>query len=61
MDKNKSIKLFEEKSIRTHWDSEAEKWYFSIVDVCAVLSDSVDPTVYWRKLNSALSRKEMKP
>jgi hypothetical protein len=35
----KSVKLFEEKSIRTHWDAENEKWYFSIVDVCAVLTD----------------------
>ena len=42
MDKNDSIKLFEEKSIRTHWDEENEKWYFSIADVCAVLADSVD-------------------
>jgi len=54
MDKEKSVKLFEEKSIRTHWDAEAEKWYFSIVDVCAVLSDSVDATAYWRKLKQRL-------
>jgi hypothetical protein len=54
MGKDKSIKLFEEKSIRTHWDAEAEKWYFSIVDVCAILSESVDPTAYWRKLKQRL-------
>jgi len=54
MQRDKSIKLFEEKSIRTHWDAEAEKWYFSIVDVCATLTDSIDPTAYWRKLKQRL-------
>ena len=57
MDKDKTIKLFEEKSIRTHWDAEAEKWYFSIVDVCAILTDSVDYLTarkYWNKLKQRL-------
>ena len=54
MQRDKSIKLFEEKTIRTHWDAEAEKWYFSIVDVCAILTDSIDPTAYWRKLKQRL-------
>ena len=54
MEKDKSIKLFEEKTIRTHWDAESEKWYFSIVDVCAILTDSEDPTSYWRKLKQRL-------
>ena len=52
MEKEESIKLFEEKSIRTHWDAETEKWYFSIVDVCAVLTNSVDHLTsrkYWNK------------
>ena len=40
---NDKIKLFEEKTIRTQWDAEAEKWYFSIVDVCAVLAESANP------------------
>jgi len=57
MDKDKSIKLFEEKSIRTHWDEETEKWYFSISDVCAVLTDSVDGRKYWSVLKTRL-RKE---
>ena len=48
MEKDKSIKLFEEKTIRTHWDAEKEKWYFSIVDVCAVLTESENPQTYWR-------------
>lgn len=49
-----SIKLFDEKTIRTQWDEEQEKWYFSIVDVCEVLTESVDPTAYWRKLKQRL-------
>ena len=54
MSQEKSIKLFEEKTIRTHWDADAEKWYFSIVDVCAALTESVDPTAYWRELKQRL-------
>ena len=55
MDNKKSIRLFEEKSIRTHWDVEKEKWYFSIVDVCAVLTDSINAASYWRKLKQRLT------
>lgn len=54
MDKDKSIKLFEEKTIRTHWDAETEKWYFSVVDVLAVLTDSENPQIYWRVLKKRL-------
>lgn len=54
MDKDKSIKLFNQKQIRTHWDAENEKWYFSIVDVCGVLAESIDPAAYWRKLKQRL-------
>ena len=54
MDKDKAIKLFEEKRIRTQWDSEQEKWYFAIPDVCGVLTDSIDPKAYWRKLKQRL-------
>lgn len=49
-----AIKLFEEKKVRTVWDDKDEKWYFSIVDVVAVLTDSVDATAYWRKLKQRL-------
>ena len=52
--KENSIKLFEEKTIRTHWDAEAEKWYFSIVDVLAVLTNSENPQTYWRVLKKRL-------
>ncbi len=48
------IKLFESKKVRTHWDEEAEKWYFAIVDVVAILTDSIDAAAYWRKLKERL-------
>lgn len=49
-----AIKLFEEKQVRTLWDAEHEKWYISIVDVVAVLTDSVDANAYWRKLKQRM-------
>ena len=52
--KKDAIKLFEERQVRTIWDEEAEKWWFSVIDVIAVLTDSVDPTAYWRKLKQRL-------
>ena len=54
MGTKEAIKLFEEKRVRTAWDNEQEKWYFSIVDVVDVLTDSADPTAYWRKLKQRL-------
>ena len=54
MTKKESLQLFEEKKIRSVWDDKEEKWYFSIVDVCAVLTDSVDATAYWRELKQRL-------
>ena len=48
------IQLFENQRIRTAWDEEKEEWYFSIVDVVGVLTDSVDSTAYWRKLKQRL-------
>lgn len=50
----KDLMKFENKQVRSHWDAEEEKWYFSNVDVIAVLTDSVDPTAYWRKLKQRL-------
>lgn len=44
------VKLFESKRVRSHWDSDAEKWYFSVVDVIEILTDSVNPTDYLKKL-----------
>ena len=54
MSQNDKIQLFEDRRIRTAWDGEKEEWYFSVVDVIAVLTDSVDPTAYWRKLKQRL-------
>lgn len=54
MTKETAIKLFEEKQVRTVWDAEQEKWYISIVDVVAVLTESIDPNAYWRKMKQRL-------
>ena len=50
MDENNSIQLFEDRKIRTAWDEEQEEWYFSVVDVIAVLTDSSNPTDYLKKM-----------
>jgi hypothetical protein len=49
-----SIKLFETKQVRSLWDQDKETWFFSIVDVVAVLTDSADAGAYWRKLKQRL-------
>jgi hypothetical protein len=49
-----SIKLFDNRRVRSSWDAEAEKWYISIVDVIEILTDSIDPAAYWRKLKQRL-------
>jgi len=54
MARKQEIKLFEEKKVRTVWDDKQEKWYFSVVDVVSVLTDSSNPTAYWRKLKQRL-------
>ena len=54
MTKETALKLFNERQIRTHWDDEQEKWYFSIVDVITVLTESENPQTYWRVLKKRL-------
>ena len=54
MTKQQALKLFEERRVRTVWDDEQEKWYFSIVDVVAVLTDSSNPQTYWLVLKKRL-------
>ena len=54
MIKKQAIQLFEERKVRTVWDDEQEKWYFSIVDVCGVLTDSPNPRNYWKVLKHRL-------
>jgi len=54
MKKQNAIQLFEDKKVRTLWDEEREKWYISIIDVVAILTQSFDANAYWRKLKQRL-------
>ena len=54
MSENEQLQLFEDQPIRTAWDENAEEWYFSIVDVITVLTNSKNPAAYWRKLKQRL-------
>ena len=56
MPKHEIIKIFGERKVRSVWDDEAEKWYFSVVDVVAVLTDSADPRNYWKVLKNRLKK-----
>lgn len=56
MTKDTAIKLFEQKKVRSVWNEQEEKWYFSVVDVVGILSESVDPQAYWRKLKERLKK-----
>lgn len=56
MTKQNAIKLFEEKKVRTIWDDKEEKWYFSIVDVVGILTDSPNPRNYWKVLKNRLKK-----
>lgn len=58
MDNKTAIKIFEEKKVRTAWNDVEEKWYFSVVDVLQILTDSVDVAAYWRKLKQRLKTEE---
>jgi len=49
-----NIKLFEEKKVRTHWDAEEETWYFSVIDVIEILTESPRPRKYWNALKTKL-------
>jgi hypothetical protein len=52
--KQDAIKIFEDQAVRAAWDDEQQKWYVSIIDVVKILTDSADPTAYWRKLKQRL-------
>ena len=54
MENDNSIKLFDSKKVRTHWDALEEKWYFSVIDVIEILSDSPRPRKYWNALKTKL-------
>ncbi len=55
MNKENELQLFEEQNVRTHWDADQEKWYFSIVDVVAILADNARPRKYWSDLKAKLN------
>jgi hypothetical protein len=56
-----AISLFEEKQVRRAWNASEQKWMFAIVDVIAILTDSVDPGAYWRKLKERLKKEGIEP
>ena len=56
MTQKQSLKLFEERNVRTIWDDTQEKWYFSVVDVIAILTDSTTPRNYWTVLKNRLKK-----
>lgn len=56
MNQKNSIILFNQKKVRRNWDEDKELWYFSIVDVIAILTDSINPQAYWRKLKERLKK-----
>lgn len=61
MTRKQAIQLFEERKVRTVWDDKAEKWYFSVIDVVAVLTDSADAKKYWSVLKSRLKKEGCEP
>jgi prophage antirepressor-like protein len=56
MTKENAIKLFESKQVRVHWDDDSEKWYFSIIDVIEILTESPRPRKYWNALKTKLNK-----
>ena len=61
MTKETAIKLFEDRKVRSAWDADAEKWYISVIDVIAVLTDSTDPKRYWSVLKTRLKAEGCEP
>ncbi len=53
-----NIKLFESKKVRTHWDEEEETWYFSVIDIIEVLTDSPNPRDYWFKMKKRVKTED---
>ena len=56
MTKETAIKLFQDKKIRVHWDNDQEKWYFSVIDVLGILTESENPRKYWSVLKTRLKK-----
>ena len=56
MTKQQQIQIFSDRKVRTVWDSDTEKWYFSVVDVVGILTDSTEPKRYWSDLKRKISK-----
>ena len=56
MTKENAIKLFQDQRVRVHWNENQEKWYFSIIDVIGVLTESENPRKYWSVLKTRLKK-----
>ena len=54
MEDNNKLQLFQDQKVRTYWDEEQEKWYFSVIDVIAILADNSRPRKYWNDLKKKL-------
>ena len=52
------IKLFEQQKVRTYWDEKEEKWYFSVIDVISILTESVNPRDYWFKMKARVKTED---
>ena len=61
MTKRNQIQIFNEKKVRTVWDSDTEEWYFSVVDTVEILTDSPDPKRYWSVLKTCLKKEGVEP
>lgn len=61
MTKKNQIQIFDDRKVRTVWDSESEEWYFSVIDVVAVLTDSADPKRYWSVLKTRMKKEGVEP
>jgi len=56
--KHNKLKLFQEQKIRTYWDETEDKWYFSIIDIVEILTDSSNPRDYWYRVKKRLDNEE---
>lgn len=60
MNKENSIVIFNQKNVRRHWDADKELWYFSVIDVIEILTDSASPRCYWSDLKIKVSLPQMR-
>jgi hypothetical protein len=58
MTQETTIKLFEDKKVRTHWDEQNEEWYFSVINVVEILTESINPRDYWFKMKQRVKSED---